>query len=31
MQAKSDIYDYIEGINNRVRLYKHLDRLSQLK
>jgi putative transposase len=27
-EAKSDIFDYIEGFYNRVRRHKHLDQLS---
>jgi putative transposase len=27
-EAKSEIFDYIEGFYNRVRLHKHLDQLS---
>ena len=30
-QAKSDIFDYIEGFYNRVRRHKHLDQLSPLE
>jgi putative transposase len=29
--AKSDIFDYIEGFYNRVRRHKHLDQLSPLE
>ncbi|MGA0984926.1 MAG: IS3 family transposase, partial [Burkholderiaceae bacterium] len=27
-EAKSEIFDYIEGFYNRVRRHKHLDQLS---
>ena len=27
-QAKSEIFDYIEGFCNRIRRHKHLDQLS---
>ena len=30
-QAKSEIFDYIEGLYNRVRRRKHLDQLSPLE
>ena len=30
-EAKSDIFDYIEGFYNRVRRHKHLDQLSPLE
>jgi len=30
-QAKSDIFDYIEGFYNRVQRHKHLDQLSPLE
>jgi hypothetical protein len=30
-EAKSEIFDYIEGFYNRVRLHKHLDQLSPLE
>jgi putative transposase len=30
-EAKSDIFDYIEGFYNRVRRHKHLDQLSHLE
>ena len=30
-QAKSEIFDYIEGFYNRVRRHKHLDQLSPLE
>ena len=30
-EAKSDIFDYIEGFYNRVRRHKHLDQISPLK
>jgi len=29
--AKSEIFDYIEGFYNRVRRHKHLDQISPLK
>lgn len=29
-EAQSDIFDYIEGFNNRVRRHNHLDQLSPL-
>ncbi len=30
-QAKSEIFDYIEGFYNRVRRHKHLNQLSPLE
>ena len=30
-EAKSEIFDYIEGFYNRVRRHKHLDQISPLK
>ena len=30
-EAKSEIFDYIEGFYNRVRRHKHLDQLSPLE
>ena len=29
-EAKSDVFDYIEGFYNRVRRHSHLDQLSPL-
>ena len=29
-KGKSDVFDYIEGFNNRVRRHSHLDQLSPL-